>query len=114
MPLARVVVPVELALLLALGELVRAVAVRLVLRQPAFAKPGFLAFDHVAGGLLGCSLYETGHVRLRLNFRAANRIDDVTFRRTRWLRIPQVPPPMPRSPKRCCVVRSGQCRSSRS
>src|SRR5439155_25117029 len=55
--LPGVVIPVELAGLLALGDLVRAVAVRLVLRQAALAQPGLLAFDHVAGRLLRRALH---------------------------------------------------------
>src|SRR4051812_34274461 len=61
MALAGVVVPVELVRVLALRDLVRAVAVRLVLRQAAFAEPLVLAVDHVLRGLLGGASYEPGH-----------------------------------------------------
>src|SRR5581483_2244908 len=61
MTLAGGVVPVELAVFLALGELVRAVAKRLVPGEPAFAEPHFLAVDHVAGRFLRCALYESCH-----------------------------------------------------
>src|SRR5258706_11233335 len=59
--LAGVVVPVELAGLLAFGELVRAIAIRLVLGEAALAQPDFLAFHHVLGGFLLGALGETGH-----------------------------------------------------
>src|SRR3989442_10621847 len=55
--LAGIVVPVELAGLLALRQLVRAVAIRLVLRQAAFAQPDFFPFGDVAGRLLQGALY---------------------------------------------------------
>src|SRR4051812_11645452 len=64
MALAGTVVPVELAVFLALGELVRAVTKGLVLRQPAFAEPHFLAVDHVAGWLLRRALHESCHGRV--------------------------------------------------
>src|SRR4051812_42745928 len=50
--LAGVVVPVELAGLFALGELVRAVAIRLVLGEAAFTQPNLFAVHYVAGGFL--------------------------------------------------------------
>src|SRR5882672_5646691 len=60
--LAGVVVPVELAGLLALGELVRAVAERLVLRQAAFAQPDFFSVDDVARRFRGGAFYKAGHI----------------------------------------------------
>jgi len=60
-PLAGLVVPVQLARLLAAGELVRAVAERLVVRQPAFAEPLLLAVDDEGGGP-GCgAFHDTCH-----------------------------------------------------
>src|SRR5262245_58525270 len=59
--LPGVVVPVELARLLALGELVRAVAERLVLRQPALAQPDLPAVDRVAGRFLRGASDEACH-----------------------------------------------------
>src|SRR3954465_15039889 len=49
--LAGVVVPVELVRVFTQRDLVRAVAIRLVLGQAAFAEPLVLAVDHVLGGL---------------------------------------------------------------
>src|SRR5262245_47161628 len=62
--LAVFVVPVELAGLFVEGELVRAVAEGLVLRQSAAAEPLLLAIDHVGFGLVGGALYETCHAVL--------------------------------------------------
>src|SRR5262249_19699187 len=59
--LAVLVVPVELARLFIEGQLVRAVAERLVLRQPAPAEPLLLAVDHVRRGVLGGAFYDTCH-----------------------------------------------------
>src|SRR5262249_16021555 len=59
--LAVFVVPVELARLFVEGQLVRAVAERLVLRQAAPAKPLLLAVDHVGGGFVGGAFDEACH-----------------------------------------------------
>src|SRR5262245_2216239 len=59
--LAVFVVPIELARLFVEGELVRAVAERLVLRQPAAAEPLLLAVDHVCLGLVFGALYDACH-----------------------------------------------------
>jgi hypothetical protein len=63
--LARVVVPVELVWLLPLRKLVRPIAVGLVFREPALAKPGFFSFDDVACGSLWSALYDTRHKNLK-------------------------------------------------
>src|ERR1043165_8405313 len=59
--LAGIVVPVELPLLLGPGHLVRAVAVRLVLRQAAAAEPYLLAVDDVLRRLQQRALNEACH-----------------------------------------------------
>src|SRR5262249_46493989 len=59
--LAGVVVPVEPVRVLAARQLVRAVAVRLILRQAALAQPHLLAFDDVLGRFLQRALDETWH-----------------------------------------------------
>src|SRR6185503_18883283 len=59
--LARFVVPVELSGFLGLRQLVRAVAVRLVLRQAAAAEPLLLAVDHVLRRLREGALNESSH-----------------------------------------------------
>src|SRR5688572_8329260 len=61
MSLAGIVVPVELARVLALGQLVRAGAVGLVFRQAALAEPVLLAFDHILRRLLWGAFYQPGH-----------------------------------------------------
>src|SRR5688572_8723981 len=58
---ARLVVPVELAGLLGFRELVRAVAVRLVPGQAAFAEPLLLAVDDELRGLAGGAHHDSGH-----------------------------------------------------
>src|SRR5689334_12544315 len=72
--LAGVVVPVQLAGLLALGELVRAVAERLVLRQAALAQPGFLAVDDDLRGLLRGALDDPGHCLLLVGIEQGYRL----------------------------------------
>src|SRR5688500_20123160 len=62
MALVVIVVPVELAGLLAERELVRAVAERLVLRQAALAQPLLLAIDDVRLGLHQSTLHDSCHV----------------------------------------------------
>src|SRR6185436_10824751 len=59
--LAGLVVPVELARLFALRHLVRAVAVRLVLRQAAAAEPLLLALDDVLHRFRQRALDDSGH-----------------------------------------------------
>lgn len=59
---SSVVVPVKFAGIFSPRQLVRTVAVGLVLRQPAFAKPDFLAFDDVAGRLLQRALHYPCHL----------------------------------------------------
>src|ERR1051326_7357866 len=62
--LAVFVVPVDLARLFVEGQLVRAVAERLVLRQAAPAKPFLLAVDHVGGGFVGGAFHQACHALL--------------------------------------------------
>src|SRR6185295_14882066 len=59
--LAVLVVPVQLPRLLVEGELVRAIAERLVLRKAAPAEPLLLAVDHVRGGFMGGALHDACH-----------------------------------------------------
>src|SRR4051812_4924319 len=61
MSLIGLVVPIEFAGVLVLRQLVRAVAVRLVLRQAALAQPDLLAFDRVFRRFLGRAFDQPGH-----------------------------------------------------